>query len=114
MGRNLKDFYTNNPNDYTPGMPVSASDSTAGYHWAKDKKGENVKGSDLSSVGVTLRGGLGKVRAHQIGGLGRDVSAKVTRNRDVKKTGARLAKVAAGEKKPKKSDTFTQQIKKNK
>ena len=98
MGRNLKDFY-NTPNEYAPGV---ASDT----HWAKDKKGDVIKNDSATSIGVSLSGGLGSVSASPVGGTKKNttVTTKVTRNRDVKKAGPRLAKVALGQKRPSKND----------
>mgnify|MGYP003337498095 CR=1 FL=1 len=98
MGRNLKDFYNDNPNDYFQGKSVPASDSTSNIHWAKDKKGQNITGPN-APVGIALRSVRGGVSAQKVGGSSGYAQAPVTRNRDVKKTATRLAKMLAGKQK---------------
>ena len=84
MGRNLKDFYNNNPNHR---VEFGNSRGSDGYRadTTGPEGGAFIENSKKTIIATPDSGNF-------------DVRRKVTRNRDVKKQGARLAEVAVGNK----------------
>ena len=83
MGRNMKDFYENNPTSGSFHRPNVTSQAGEGAIVARSGKKLVATGDSGNS----------------------QISRKVTRNKDVKKQGTRIAKVAVGESKMQKKDS---------